>query len=47
MDVKQVVAEALPAGVGVGRGRADFEECAIDVEDDGADSHVREFHKRG
>ena len=47
LDVKQVAAEALPAGVGVGRGRADFEERAVDVEDDGADVHVREFHKSG
>ena len=47
LGVKQVAAEALPASVGVRRGRADFEERAVDVEDDGADVHVREFHRSG
>jgi hypothetical protein len=46
-DVKHVAPEALPACIGVRRRRADFEERAVDVEDDSADAHVREFHKRG
>ena len=47
LAVQQVLEEALPAGVGVGWGRADLQECTVNVEDDGADAHVREFHRSG